>query len=347
MSTQENREKMLKKVFEMSAGSTTSRVNVLDLNREIGELSLDEIVDILRYYVQKNYLATAGSQSLLLTQRGIDYIENIIASENEITKKTYSIFISRIEEHKDIADKLKIFLLNAFPENLDVFVASDPDSITFSQDWFDTIKLGIRNCDFMIILCTPDSVIRPWINFEAGAATILGKNIGPICFGGQKSGNLPSPLKYVRPQAIDCLNDSDFNKYFDKFIRDIAKSFGVVNPTLEILKSEFYQAIKSIPGPSISATVGSTRPYTQGERVDIRGAIEGMSLSFIPNLTMSIYKLDSDETSKEKVKELLVPLNPDHTFHIVINSENLKPGSYSGHISLPSGEYTKVKFRIK
>jgi hypothetical protein len=108
-------------------------------------------------------------------------------------KKKFSVFISHINENKVIANKLKSFIVECFPKNsVDIFIAGDPDNIQFSEDWFAKIKDGIKNCDLMVILCTPESVRRPWINFEAGAATLLDKNVGPICFAGQKVGQMPS-----------------------------------------------------------------------------------------------------------------------------------------------------------
>jgi hypothetical protein len=166
--------------------------------------------------------------------------------ENEqIMSNGYKIFISRIEEHKEIADKLKKFLEKIFPDKVKVFVANDPVSIPFSQDWFESIKDGIKKCNLMIILSTPESLSRPWINFEAGAATILNKKIGPICFQGQRAGNLPSPLNYIRSQAIDCYNDENFVSHFENLIQIIANEIGISVPIVDLIGSDFYQSIKS------------------------------------------------------------------------------------------------------
>lgn len=336
---------MLAKVYEMSQGSTFSRVNILELNQKLGDLSLEDITDILRYYVQKGFLAVVGAQSINITQLGIDFLE-----ERGVKRKTpqpgkFSIFISRIDEHKDIADKLKEFLLKIFPENVDIFVASDPANITFSQDWFDRIKSGITNCNFMIILCTPDSVKKPWINFEAGAAMILEKDIGPICFGGQNAGGLPSPLNYIRSQAIDCSDNENFQKHFNKFIEMIAGHIKISVPDADVLNSNFYEAIKSERVPTLSAVTSATS-YNQGEKIVIRGNIEGCVSEHIPNVTVNLYKLENVGTGFEKSKERIIPIESDHSFEAIMGTEDLKPGSYGATILLPSGEYTKVQFRI-
>jgi hypothetical protein len=172
------------------------------------------------------------------------FILNLEPKTNNQLKK-YSIFISRIDEHKEIAEKLQKYLKQIFPENVDVFVANDPDSISFSDDWFIKIKKGIKECNLMIILCAPDSVKRPWINFEAGAATILDKKIGPICFGGLNPGSLPSPLSFIRSHAINCSDNQNFKKHFDKIIDTIAHEIEVSSPKTNVIDSEFYKLIIS------------------------------------------------------------------------------------------------------
>lgn len=157
--------------------------------------------------------------------------------------KKFSIFISRIDEHKEIAEKLKEYFQQIFPDRVDIFVANDPYSISFSDDWFVKIKTGIKTCDLMIILCTPDSVKRPWINFEAGAATILGKKIGPICFGGLNPSNLPSPLSFIRPHAINCSDRQNFKKHFDKMIDTISQEINLSPHTANVIETDFFKLI--------------------------------------------------------------------------------------------------------
>jgi len=173
--------------------------------------------------------------------------------------KKFSVFISYINENINIANKFKALIVDNFPKNVEVFIAGDPDNIPFSKDWFEGIKAGIKNCDLMIILCTPESVKRPWINFEAGAATLLEKNVGPICFAGQKVGQLPSPLNYIRSQAIDCSDDESFEQHFKKFIETIATQIGVSAPTIDVLNSDFYRSIKSEKKLNISKEKESER----------------------------------------------------------------------------------------
>jgi hypothetical protein len=222
----------------MTGQKASTPIKIWDLHLNLPELPLDSILDTIKHYVQKGFF-NVGGDSILLTPSGIDYYEREILLATE-KLYSYSIFISRIEEHKGIADKLKEFLETTFPQKVNVFVAN---SIPFSEDWLKEILEGIDNSNLMIILCTPDSVEARWINFEAGAAAILGKNIGPICFGGQSVGDLPTPLNHLRPQGIDFSDAEGSQEKFQKFIEWVAGKIDTPVPQIDLAKAEFYQMI--------------------------------------------------------------------------------------------------------
>jgi hypothetical protein len=340
----EDREEALKIVYKLSNGSTITPVGFTQIHQKLGWPNVNDVADVLKYYQQKGLLDVKGFY-YTFTSKGIDYFEGAMFKEKISQTGKCSIFISRIEKHKDIADKLKQFLIDKFPKNLSVFVANDPDNIPLYDDWFEDIKDGIKNCDRMIILCTPDSVVRPWINFEAGAATILGKKIGFICFGGQSPGSLPSPIINIRVQAIDCSDDTHFQKHFNKLIEIIANQIGISVPDVNVLNSKFYQAIKLVQGPSLSAIM-SASSYNVGESIVIRGNVENDLLEHIPNVTVNLYKFQIDGTGFEKRKETIIPLKSDNSFEAIIKTDDLIPGSYGAIIQLPSGGFTKVSFHI-
>lgn len=150
----------------------------------------------------------------------------------------------------------------------------------------------------MIILSTPESLKRPWINFEAGAANILNKQIGPICFNGQRPGSLPSPLNYVRPQAIDCHNDEDFNKHFENLIRLIAIEIGVSYPTVELVGSEFYQSIRSSHNgeSSITLVIEKTRKYiSDNDSVKLFDLVNSTRKKALLEISSDAFEIDSSK----------------------------------------------------
>ena len=341
MSFSEDQIAVFSKLYLMCKGMDSIPVNIWKLNQNLPEIPLNSIIDVITYYIQKGFF-TGGGDSVTITPEGIDFYERELI-QGKGTSTDYSIFISRIEEHRKIADKLKDLLLLAFPEKVHVFVAN---SIPFSEDWFKEIISGIENCNIMIIFCTPDSVIKPWINFEAGAATILRKNIGPICFGGQPVGDLPSPLKYIRPQGIDCAEDENFQRQFNKFIEGIAGKINVPVPKINLTESEFYQMIKSQSGSYFGAIAVSTK-YKVGEKIVIKGSITGRRLPSDTTVTAKIVGLGGSSSGFEVIKEKFFPINSDGSFEVIFESNSLKSGYYGAMLQLPSGTSTKVAFHVE
>lgn len=220
---------------------------VIKLGEQLG-FSTRETTQILTFLLKQGYIRNTGHDKFItISQLGKKFIESItpqkMPSDNGSSLGKFSIFISRINEHKEISKKLKELLESHFGEKIQVFDADDPNCIPFSADWFTTIKEGIQSCNLMIILCSPLSVKRPWINFEAGAATILGKSIGPICFAGQTAGNLPSPLNYIRSQAVDLTDHEKFKQYFDGLLNGVAHELKTETPNLNVLETDFFKLL--------------------------------------------------------------------------------------------------------
>jgi hypothetical protein len=79
-----------------------------------------------------------------------------------------AIFISHIGEERPLALRLQSFLEIALSPKPSVFVSSDYDSIRSGEEWYRAILDGVRRSQAVIALVSPESVKRPWINFEAG-----------------------------------------------------------------------------------------------------------------------------------------------------------------------------------
>ena len=103
-------------------------------------------------------------------------------------------FISHISEEAELAKQLNTALNRDFLSFLDVFVSSDGESIQAGDEWLKSIDLAIRQSTLMLILCSPASIRRSWINFEAGAAWMQGVPIIPICHAGFTPRDLSIPL---------------------------------------------------------------------------------------------------------------------------------------------------------
>jgi hypothetical protein len=114
------------------------------------------------------------------------------------------VFISHITEERNIAEALKRILQKSFLGMIEVFVSSSPDSIPAGNNWLETISNALNSCRAEIILASPISVKRPWINFEAGAGWVRGVPIVPLCHSGMTPSKLPVPLNLLQTfQAKD------------------------------------------------------------------------------------------------------------------------------------------------
>ena len=113
------------------------------------------------------------------------------------------IFISFIHEEQAVAVAVQQ-LLRAFLGNQNVFLSAEWQ-IFAGEQWLDRIKAELQPAKVVILLLSPRSVQRPWVNFEAGAAWLTGKVIVPACFAGLSKGTLPKP--YSNIQALELPDD--------------------------------------------------------------------------------------------------------------------------------------------
>jgi len=112
-----------------------------------------------------------------------------------------AVFISHIREEAPLAHSLKSWIEATFPDEVSVFVSSDLVSIQAGDEWYDKIMEALGATSVFIVVCSPISLERPWVNFETGVAAYRDVRIIPICHRGMVPGNLPQPLH--RFQGID------------------------------------------------------------------------------------------------------------------------------------------------
>ena len=117
------------------------------------------------------------------------------------------VFISHITPEASLAAVLKKWIEDAFLGQADVFVSSDHDDITAGDQWFLKIGQALVDAKVLLVICSTESVHRPWINFETGAGHIKEVPIIPICHTGMTKQELPKPLLFF--QALDA-EENDF-----------------------------------------------------------------------------------------------------------------------------------------
>ncbi len=137
------------------------------------------------------------------------------------------VFISHISDEAEVARRLKQRLDGDFLGMLEIFVSSDRETIRAGQKWLDEVDRALRAADAELILCSPRSVGRPWVNFEAGAAWLRRIPVIPVCHSGLKLVELPVPLNLL--QGIECASAQGLQKLYDA----LAGVLGVKTPAVD------------------------------------------------------------------------------------------------------------------
>lgn len=118
------------------------------------------------------------------------------------------IFISHIHEDKSYALLIKRILEQHFRGAFEIFVSSDSESITLGEDWKEKTFNRLKDSNIVLVLCSPNSISRPWVNFEAGGAFFKDILTIPLCTRGLEVNQLQQPLSTL--QAIKLYTHDDF-----------------------------------------------------------------------------------------------------------------------------------------
>lgn len=137
------------------------------------------------------------------------------------------VFISHIAEESYLAQILQRHIRGDFLGLVEVFVSSDDKSIRAGSKWLEDIDKALRTAQVELILCSKESVKRPWINFEAGAGWVKGIPIVPICHSGFRKTDLPVPLNMLK--AIEANEENGLKNLYDL----IAHQLGVTTPNID------------------------------------------------------------------------------------------------------------------
>lgn len=137
------------------------------------------------------------------------------------------IFISHISSETELAQRLKARLDQDFLGMLDIFVSSDRETIQAGMRWLDEVDKALKAADVELVLCSSESVGRPWVNFEAGAAWLRGIPVVPVCHSGLEPHELPVPLSML--EGVDVGRPAGLQKLYDT----IASVLGVRAPAID------------------------------------------------------------------------------------------------------------------
>jgi hypothetical protein len=153
------------------------------------------------------------------------------------------VFVSHITEESPLAQVIKEWVETSFPGYLEVFVSSDIHDVPAGIKWRREIEAALEASQIFLVLCSPSSLPRPWINLETGCAWIKKIPIIPLCHSGQEKGLLPPRISEFQALLID---DPEF---IDDLILSLSKALGISKfPRIdkERMKSEISTAIQMI-----------------------------------------------------------------------------------------------------
>jgi hypothetical protein len=124
-----------------------------------------------------------------------------------------------------------------------LFVSSDIDNVPAGIKWLERISDELDKANLFLVLVSPDSITRPWINFETGCAWEKHVPVIPICHSGLSVASLPRPLSDFQALGIES----------DEFISSLFKSIATylditVLPKIDVnsFRLEINKALKTI-----------------------------------------------------------------------------------------------------
>jgi hypothetical protein len=146
-----------------------------------------------------------------------------------------NVFISHISEEAQLAELFKTQIKQDFLGMIDIFVSSDVMSISVGSKWLNEVDAALKSAKVELIICSEDSVRRPWVNFEAGAAWVKGIPIVPVCHTGLRPVDLPLPLNLL--QGIEATDTNGL----DRLYKLLAKQLDCNTP-----KQSFAKLVKAV-----------------------------------------------------------------------------------------------------
>jgi hypothetical protein len=222
-----------------------------------------------------------------------------------------NIFISYINEESVLAGALKDWIESTFAGQCSVFVSTDADGIPPGTRWVERIDQALEDAEVLIVLCSPSSVKRPWVNFEAGCGFIKRVPVIPVCHSGLRKEQLPLPLSIFQAQDIA---DDDFSKSLIHALADLQGITSIPRVSFADMQAEVRDAtLQAGPGSNESqgqSTVLATDKPLEEVELGLLLAVEGSGRHGcdFPSLVQAV------GLSETQTKYYLDRLSRDHRF---------------------------------
>lgn len=113
------------------------------------------------------------------------------------------LFFSHARSDRIIAEYIRSEIIARREVETDVFLASRPGDIPSGAQWWKVIQERLRASDRYLFLLTPQSVSRPWIAFELGAAWMSERPLLVVSSGSLALGDIPMPLSAFQVYSLE------------------------------------------------------------------------------------------------------------------------------------------------
>lgn len=105
------------------------------------------------------------------------------------------IFLSHASADRPLAERLASEIQERAPA-ISVFISSRPGDIRPDQEWPAAVQAELRYASAYIVLLTTNSIDRPWVWFEMGAAWMSEKQLFPMLACGLRPEQVPTPISF-------------------------------------------------------------------------------------------------------------------------------------------------------
>jgi hypothetical protein len=145
------------------------------------------------------------------------------------------VFVSHRTVEAKFADLLRAHLAHDFIGILNFFVSTDITSVPAGSQWFHEVMSALQRAHLLLAICSDESVVMPWINYEAGGARARDIVVIPLCHSGMTPDKLPGQLEMLEGVT---LGDA---KGLAKLYATISEMIGcdVPNADFEALSRQF------------------------------------------------------------------------------------------------------------
>jgi hypothetical protein len=163
-----------------------------------------------------------------------------------------NVFLSHISDEALEARALKTALEKALPGS-NIFVSAS--DIHLGQAWLDEIDHALVEAKVILTLCSPNSIRRPWINFESGSGWTRRIQVIPICHKAMRKDRLPDPLRIF--QASELMDGESCQK----IVSQLGSLLGLATAA-DFDPAKFLKAL-SVERPSRGAEIGIVLSHQQ------------------------------------------------------------------------------------